>query len=48
MINVIESCEALVNAPSWDAFIAASPYAEKIQQHVKEDSEKDELKGRKS
>ncbi|EGQ9319496.1 fatty acid metabolism transcriptional regulator FadR [Vibrio cholerae] len=44
MINVIESCEALVNAPSWDAFIAASPYAEKIQQHVKEDSEKNELK----
>ncbi|EOW9240642.1 TPA: fatty acid metabolism transcriptional regulator FadR [Vibrio cholerae] len=44
MINVIESCEALVNAPSWDAFIAASSYAEKIQQHVKEDSEKDELK----
>ncbi|EHU6504399.1 fatty acid metabolism transcriptional regulator FadR [Vibrio cholerae] len=44
MINVIESCEALVNAPSWDVFIAASPYAEKIQQHVKEDSEKDELK----
>ncbi|HAS3588206.1 TPA: fatty acid metabolism transcriptional regulator FadR [Vibrio cholerae] len=44
MINVIESCEALVNAPSWGAFIAASPYAEKIQQHVKEDSEKDELK----
>ncbi|EGR3961547.1 fatty acid metabolism regulator protein [Vibrio cholerae] len=44
MINVIESCEALVNASSWDAFIAASPYAEKIQQHVKEDSEKDELK----
>lgn len=44
MINVIESCEALVNAPSWDAFIAASPSAEKIQQHVKEDSEKDELK----
>ncbi|EGR1042045.1 TPA: fatty acid metabolism transcriptional regulator FadR [Vibrio cholerae] len=44
MINVVESCEALVNAPSWDAFIAASPYAEKIQQHVKEDSEKDELK----
>ncbi|EPQ9704485.1 fatty acid metabolism transcriptional regulator FadR [Vibrio cholerae] len=44
MINVIESCEALVNAPSWDAFIAASPYAEKIQQHVKEDSEKDEFK----
>ncbi len=44
MINVIESCEALVNAPSWDAFIAASPYAEKIQQHVKEDREKDELK----
>ncbi|EEY98417.1 fatty acid metabolism transcriptional regulator FadR [Vibrio mimicus] len=44
MINVIESCEALVNAPSWDAFITASPYAEKIQQHVKEDNEKDELK----
>uniref|UniRef100_UPI0039BD93D5 Fatty acid metabolism regulator protein n=1 Tax=Vibrio cholerae TaxID=666 RepID=UPI0039BD93D5 len=44
MINVIESCEALVNAPSWDAFIAASPAAEEIQQHVKEDSEKDELK----
>ncbi|TQP12558.1 fatty acid metabolism transcriptional regulator FadR [Vibrio cholerae] len=44
MLNVIESCEALVKAPSWDAFIAASPYAEKIQQHVKEDSEKDEFK----
>ncbi|ELJ8548350.1 MULTISPECIES: fatty acid metabolism transcriptional regulator FadR [Vibrio] len=44
MLNVIESCEALVKAPSWDAFIAASPYAEKIQQQVKEDSEKDELK----
>ncbi len=42
--NVIESCEALVKAPSWDDFIAASPYADKILQSVKEDTEKDEAK----
>ncbi|TOO79537.1 fatty acid metabolism transcriptional regulator FadR, partial [Vibrio parahaemolyticus] len=28
--NVIESCEALVNASSWDDFIASSPYADKV------------------
>ena len=42
--NVIECTEALLNAESWEAFIASSPYAEKIKQHVKEDSEKDEEK----
>lgn len=42
--NVIESCDALQAAESWDAFIASSPFAEKIQQHVKDDGEKDEEK----
>ncbi|EIO4563433.1 fatty acid metabolism transcriptional regulator FadR [Vibrio parahaemolyticus] len=42
--NVIESCEALVNASSWDDFIASSPYADKVLQSVKEDNEKDEAK----
>ncbi|WP_047046424.1 fatty acid metabolism transcriptional regulator FadR [Vibrio mexicanus] len=41
--NVIESCEALLAAPSWDDFMASSPYAEKIQQHVKDDGNKDEI-----
>jgi len=42
--NVIESCDTLLAAESWDAFIASSPFAEKIQQHVKDDGEKDEEK----
>ncbi|MGD8109100.1 fatty acid metabolism transcriptional regulator FadR [Vibrio sp. TRT 21S02] len=42
--GVIESCEALVNAESWDSFMESSPYAEKIQQHIKDDGEKDEVK----
>ncbi|WP_165310800.1 fatty acid metabolism transcriptional regulator FadR [Vibrio ziniensis] len=42
--NVIESCEALVAAESWDAFMASSPFADKLQQHVKDDGEKDEEK----
>lgn len=40
--SVIESCESLLAAPSWDAFMESSPYAEKIQQHIKHDGEKDE------
>ncbi len=42
--NVIESCEALLASESWDAFMASSPYAEKLQQQVKDDGEKDEEK----
>lgn len=42
--NVIDSCESLMEATSWDEFIASSPYAEKIVQHVKDDGEKDEAK----
>lgn len=42
--NVIESCEALLAAESWDAFMASWPFAEKLQQHVKDDGEKDEEK----
>ncbi|CAK2917201.1 Fatty acid metabolism regulator protein [Vibrio crassostreae] len=42
--NVIESCEALLAAPTWDEFLESSPYADKIKQAVKEDSEKDEAK----
>ncbi|MEH0665716.1 fatty acid metabolism transcriptional regulator FadR [Vibrio scophthalmi] len=42
--NVIDSCEALLAADSWDAFIASSPYSDKILQHVKDDGEKDEQK----
>jgi GntR family negative regulator for fad regulon and positive regulator of fabA len=42
--NVIESCESLLAAESWDAFMASSPFAEKLQQHVKDDGEKDEEK----
>ncbi len=41
--NVIESCEALLAAPCWDDFMSSSPYAEKIQQHVKDDGNKDEI-----
>ncbi len=42
--SVIESCEALIAAPSWAEFVENSPYAEKIKQEVKEDNEKDEVK----
>lgn len=42
--TVIESCEALLSSDSWDAFMESSPYAEKIQQHIKDDGEKDEAK----
>ncbi len=37
--KVIEACEQLLQAPNWQAFIDASPYAEKILQEVKEDNE---------
>ncbi|MGF1908342.1 fatty acid metabolism transcriptional regulator FadR [Vibrio kasasachensis] len=39
--NVIDSCEALLNAESWDHFKQTSPYAEKITQNIKDDGEKD-------
>lgn len=42
--TVITSCEQLVAAESWDAFLSSSPYADKIQQNVKEDNEKDEVR----
>ena len=42
--NVIESCESLLAAPTWDEFLESSPYADKIKQSVKEDVEKDETK----
>ncbi|USD66690.1 fatty acid metabolism transcriptional regulator FadR [Vibrio sp. SCSIO 43136] len=42
--GVLESCEQLLAAESWDAFVEASPYKEKIKQNVKDDSEKDESK----
>ncbi|NVD06957.1 fatty acid metabolism transcriptional regulator FadR [Vibrio sp. JPW-9-11-11] len=42
--NVIESCEALIKADSWDQFMETSPYADKIRQHIKDDGEKDEAK----
>ncbi|MBM7036664.1 fatty acid metabolism transcriptional regulator FadR [Vibrio ulleungensis] len=42
--SVIDSCEALIAAPSWAEFLESSPYADKIKQVVKEDNEKDELK----
>lgn len=42
--NVIESCESLLAAPTWDEFLESSPYADKIKQSVKEDVEKDEAK----
>ncbi|MFC1234932.1 MULTISPECIES: fatty acid metabolism transcriptional regulator FadR [unclassified Vibrio] len=38
--GVIESCESLLAAESWEAFIAASPYGDKIVQAVKDDGEK--------
>ncbi|GLO60378.1 fatty acid metabolism regulator protein [Vibrio sp. MACH09] len=42
--SVIESCESLLAAESWDSFIATSPYGEKISQMIKDDGEKDEKK----
>ncbi|MGF1696068.1 fatty acid metabolism transcriptional regulator FadR [Vibrio lamellibrachiae] len=42
--SVMESCEALIQASDWDDFMASSPYADKIRQHVKDDGEKDEEK----
>ncbi len=42
--SIIESCEELLNAPSWQSFIEVSPFAEKIKQQVKEENEKDEHK----
>ncbi|MFA0414825.1 fatty acid metabolism transcriptional regulator FadR [Vibrio renipiscarius] len=44
MQNVIESCEALVTAESWDSFMTTSQYADKIRPHIKDDGEKDPLK----
>ncbi|EGU46928.1 fatty acid metabolism regulator [Vibrio ichthyoenteri ATCC 700023] len=44
MQNVIESCEALITAESWDSFMTDSQYADKIRQHIKDDGEKDPLK----
>ncbi|EGU31840.1 fatty acid metabolism transcriptional regulator FadR [Vibrio scophthalmi] len=44
MQNVIESCEALTTAESWDSFMTDSQYADKIRQHIKDDGEKDPLK----
>lgn len=41
IVNVIESCQALLQAESWDSFMESSPYADKISQHVSEDGEKD-------
>ncbi len=40
--TVIESCENLLAAENWDAFIKASPYGEKITQSIKDDGEKSE------
>lgn len=40
--GIIESCESLLKAESWDAFIASSPYADKLKAHVKDDGDKDE------
>ncbi|CAH0525382.1 fatty acid metabolism transcriptional regulator FadR [Vibrio hippocampi] len=40
--NVIDSCESLLRASSWDVFVESSPYAEKIRQNVKDDGEKNE------
>ncbi|MCL9774567.1 fatty acid metabolism transcriptional regulator FadR [Vibrio methylphosphonaticus] len=42
--GIIESCESLLNAESWDEFVETSPYEDKIRQHVKDETEKDEQK----
>lgn len=39
--SIIESCESLLAAESWDSFLEASPYADKIKQEVKDDGERD-------
>ena len=40
--NVIESCESLLAAESWDVFIATSPYADKIKQHIKDEADNED------
>lgn len=40
--NIIESCESLLAAESWDRFLEGSPYADKIKQEVKDDGERDQ------
>ncbi len=42
--SVIESCEQLMQSPSWDEFYEASPYKEKLKLSIKDDNEKDEQK----
>jgi len=42
--GVIDSCEQLLQASSWDEFVEASPYKDKLKQSVKDDNEKDEQK----
>lgn len=40
--NVIESCEALLEAESWDVFITTYPYADKIKQYIKDDGDSED------
>ena len=42
--RVIESCEHLLAAENWNAFIEESPFGAKIKAEVKEDNEKDPAK----
>ncbi|SON49135.1 fatty acid metabolism transcriptional regulator FadR [Vibrio tapetis] len=42
--SVIESCEQLMQSPSWDEFYEASPYKDKLKLSIKDDNEKDEQK----
>ncbi|MFC5078194.1 Fatty acid metabolism regulator protein [Vibrio thalassae] len=42
--RVIDSCETLLRADSWDEFVASSPYADKIKQNIKDEGEKDDAK----
>jgi GntR family negative regulator for fad regulon and positive regulator of fabA len=42
--TVIESCESLLEAENWDAFIESTPYADKILQCVRDEGEKDKAK----
>ncbi|NLS13889.1 fatty acid metabolism transcriptional regulator FadR [Vibrio sp. SM6] len=44
MRAVIESCEALVAAESWEAFVTNSAYKDKLLQQIREDNEKDPQK----
>ncbi|MGL6257883.1 fatty acid metabolism transcriptional regulator FadR [Vibrio sp. WXL103] len=39
--SIIESCESLLAAESWDSFVESSPYGVKIKQEVKDDGERD-------